>query len=685
MQAVGRPIRTFGANLELVGLLLASIACIVFLTATLAHERVTEIAGLEPRHLLLVALLFGAAALAAGLVWITTRNARRVVARAEEETRSLRARLVLAEAIIKGEPQVLVAWEPGHGLSVMTHTLEGVAGLPPDKAELLRFGSWLEPAGADALKAGLDGLFRSGDPFRLLLRTSAGGHLEADGRAAGARAVLRLRDVAAYKNDLVKVLDQHQQLTRDVTTNRALLDTIPIPAWVKDADGHITWVNHAYVEAVEAKDMAEVLARQVELLDTNQRSTAAKALAKDGRYAKRMPLVIGGERKAHDVVMRGTPPLTTAIALDVSAIEKAQGELDRQITSYDRTLDRVRTGVAIFDRQRRLTFYNDAYQKTWLLDANWLDTKPTSGELLDRLRELSRLPAMADYREWKASVLAPQASGQSYEDWWQLPDGRLVHVTAEHRHDGGIAYLYDDATERIALESRYNELTSVQRETLDSLKEGVAVFATDGRLKLYNTAFAAIWRLSREMLDRQPHIAEVVKQASVLYDDAKVWQRMLRAITAVTDERDTLEGQMVRPDLSVIDFATTPLPDGATLITYADVTASKRYERALEERNEALIAGDKLKNDFIGHVSYELRTPLTNIIGFSELLASPRTGPLIAQAARVPGRYFRLVDDIAVDHRRHPRSRHHRRRRPGAEARPRQRPIDHRRGDPGRA
>src|SRR5262249_14362362 len=60
----------------------------------------------------------------------------------------------------------------------------------------------------------------------------------------------------------------------------------------------------------------------------------------------------------------------------------------------------------------------------------------------------------------------------------------------------------------------------------------------------------------------------------------------------------------------------------------ADVTASKRYERALEERNEALVAADRLKGQFISHVSYELRTPLTNIIGFSELLSNPRTGPL---------------------------------------------------------
>jgi signal transduction histidine kinase len=84
----------------------------------------------------------------------------------------------------------------------------------------------------------------------------------------------------------------------------------------------------------------------------------------------------------------------------------------------------------------------------------------------------------------------------------------------------------------------------------------------------------------------------------------------------------------VRPDNSIIDYAAMPLPDGATLLTFADVTDAKRYERALEERNEALIAADRMKNAFIGHISYEMRTPLTNIIGFSELLANPQFGPL---------------------------------------------------------
>jgi signal transduction histidine kinase len=156
----------------------------------------------------------------------------------------------------------------------------------------------------------------------------------------------------------------------------------------------------------------------------------------------------------------------------------------------------------------------------------------------------------------------------------------------------------------------------------------VAVFATDGRLTIFNSAFAQIWRLSRNTLSEGPHIDEIIAQCSQLYDDKRTWARISRAVTGISDRRQAVDGQMMRPDDSFIDFAVSPLPDGATLMTFVDVSDTKRYEQTLLERNEALEAADRLKNQFISHVSYELRTPLTNIIGFSELLSSPRTGEL---------------------------------------------------------
>jgi len=70
------------------------------------------------------------------------------------------------------------------------------------------------------------------------------------------------------------------------------------------------------------------------------------------------------------------------------------------------------------------------------------------------------------------------------------------------------------------------------------------------------------------------------------------------------------------------------LPDGATLIAWDDVTSSRQAEAALIERAEALEAADRLKSEFVGHVSYQLRTPLTTISGYADFLQNNFAGEL---------------------------------------------------------
>jgi signal transduction histidine kinase len=622
-----------GIRRDLVLILLASLAVVVVLTIVLADGTNFAQRGLAAGDVLATTLLFGAAC--AVLAYGAHRIAatKRALHRTAEEARALRRSLLINDAVISAEPQVLLFWEQGRGLQFITATLTSVPGLPQARHELLHFGAWLEPAAADDLKAGLDNLFTQATPFNLLLRTRAGGHIEADGRSAGTRAVVRLRDLVGQKRELMKILDQHRQLTSDIRSSRALLDALPIPVWLRGQDGRIAWSNRAYVAAVDATSDAQVVERQIELLESRQRTALDEQLQCKGEAAsapvsQRVQLNVGGVRRPHDVVVLPLGEQIATAAFDVAALSRAEAELARLTAANDRTLDRVATGVAIFNRDQKLTFFNEAYAKLCRLDGTWLETGPTNGEILDRLREQSSLPAVVDYRQWKAKLLDIYKAGAEIEDWWHLPDGRMFHVVVENRSDGGVTYLLDDATERFALESRYNALIDVQRETLDSLKEGVAVFGTDGRLKLFNSSFMQIWKFARRTLAEAPHIDEIVRHARTIYDDPATWQGIIGAATALLDERDPIEGQMVRPDHSVIDFAVTPLPDGATLVTFADVTDAKRYERALIERNEALVAADRLKSQFISHVSYELRTPLTNIIGFGELLSTPRTGPL---------------------------------------------------------
>ncbi len=231
----------------------------------------------------------------------------------------LRKNLLTAESIIKAEPQVLVFWEQGQGVRVMVHTLTGVAGLPVRHTDLLKFGAWLDAASSRELKRGLDALFADGRPFSQLLKTGAGGYVEADGRAAGGRAILRLRDVTGRKRDLSRILDQHRLLVRNTQSGRALLNSLPMPVWFRRDDGRIEWVNDAYVRAVEASSESEVRERQIELLEMRQRDVVKAALAKGGAYRERVHIISGGARKAHDVVVL---PLDGATAVPPSTLPR---------------------------------------------------------------------------------------------------------------------------------------------------------------------------------------------------------------------------------------------------------------------------------------------------------------------------------------------------------------------------
>jgi signal transduction histidine kinase len=100
-------------------------------------------------------------------------------------------------------------------------------------------------------------------------------------------------------------------------------------------------------------------------------------------------------------------------------------------------------------------------------------------------------------------------------------------------------------------------------------------------------------------------------------------------------------------------FAAVPLPDGNALFTMVDVTDSTRIEAALRERATALEEADRVKTDFVANMSYELRTPLTSIGGFAEMLAEGYAGKLAPTASEYVSailesvaRLSKLIDDV---------------------------------------
>jgi signal transduction histidine kinase len=439
--------------------------------------------------------------------------------------------------------------------------------------------------------------------------------------------VLRLRDVGGIERELTDLAARHDKLAGDVETMRGVLDSLPAPVWARDTAGRLIFANSAYARAVEAENATDAVARELELLDRSARDQLAGARAAGEAYAGRLPAIVAGARRIFDVVDAPCGTGSAGIAIDRTEAAAMRAELDRMIEAHRRVLDQLATGVAIFNVDRKLAFYNVAFRSLFELDAGFLDQTPTDSAVLDRLRAARKLPEEQDFRLWKQELYEAYRAVEPKEHMWHLPDGRTLRVVTTPNPEGGVTYLYEDVTEGLELHRRYDALIKVQSETLDHLAEAVAVFGSDGRVRLHNPAFQRMWKLSPEALDQHPHIEAVAAWCQALHDEGAVWRNLRTAVTAI-DEREPIVGRIERRDGMLIDMTTMPLPDGATLVTFQDVSDTVNVERALREKNEALEAADEIKLEFVHHVSYELRSPLTNIVGFTHFLGDTAFGTL---------------------------------------------------------
>ncbi|HEX3674785.1 MAG TPA: PAS-domain containing protein [Rhizomicrobium sp.] len=548
----------------------------------------------------------GAVALAAAAgLWAlaeqhAARQLRRLVRNAESRAR---AGVNARDALIGAGREAVLVWGR-----------DGTAPRSYGGAELL-LDSCLAGPDATALSSALDALGEKGAGFALIARDKNGRGIRLRGRAVGGMAAVWLEEEAPA-----------QSLSTDF---RAVLDALPIPVWLRDKTLSLLWGNRAYLAATDMPSEEALISTQT-ALDRSERDLAAAARAEDGPLEAKRFAIMGGQRRAlsftHVPVGDGR---IVGTAVDVTEITSAEARLQQHLDAHSDTLDKLATAVAIFGRDQKLTFHNAAFARLWDLPEKWLETHPSDGEILDRLRETRHLPEQPNYQAWKRQRLALYEKPGEYlpEELWHVPGGQTLRVVAQPHPFGGLTFLYEDVTEKLALESSYNTLIKVQSATLDTLQEGVAVFGPDGRMKLHNAAFAKLWELEPADLAGEPHIARIAKVSVARYGEEAAWEKLVAAVSSGSERRSDW-GEIERNDKSIVSASLAPLPDGATLVTFADVTDRSRIEGALRDRAEALEAADRLKSEFVYQASFLFRDPLNAVVGFADLLHEGHAGSL---------------------------------------------------------
>lgn len=310
---------------------------------------------------------------------------------------------------------------------------------------------------------------------------------------------LRLQLFEADSPDALPPPDGHALagLQRELDGLRMMADHAAVPVWRTAPDGTVTWTNAAYLE----------LARRVVSADAADKTDSwpppalfhelCAAACDDAPVTRRLPLTLHGQAeprwyRCHSVTL-ADGRLCTAVPEDAAV--QAERALDSFVQTLSDTFAHLSAGLAIFDRERRLTLFNPALGDLTGLPVTLLARHPTLAEVLDLLREQRMTPEPKDYKTWRGQLadLERAAESGTYSEVWPLTDGRTFRVTGRPHHNGALAFVFEDITAEMAQTRRFRAEVETGQAVLDSLDEAVAVFSPGGTLTMSNRAYAELW------------------------------------------------------------------------------------------------------------------------------------------------------------------------------------------------
>ncbi|AZI34860.1 putative two-component histidine kinase [Caenibius tardaugens NBRC 16725] len=594
---------------------------------------------LSETALVLIGLLLAAWTLGAGWLMLSARTAMRRAEGGRKAARRMARMIDEAPAIpmlVRADgrieaPQRLAAWL-------------GLEAVPGYLSELDAGDAGIEAGQLAELAEAVRVAQKTATPFRMAVTPRGSrrslamrGYLVDSQVAPGGAALVWVFDFSESEAELAELRAEAAHARDEFVALVGLIEAAPIPMWFRGPDARLRLVNSAYVRAVGASDPGSVIDHQIELIEAVDGLTAAQvadqARVRNKAIARDVSATIDGQRRTQRV---SDMPLgeegVAGYAIDVEELEEQDRALRAFRDAQRSMLDLLSVGVAQFDGKRRLAFANGPFLRIFALKPAMLIDAPDFEQWLAMARDNERLPELRDFPEWRREHVQWFAAGEPREEAWPLRDGTHLRIIAQPMPDGGLVLIAEDQTEHLALSATRDTLLRTRTATFDSLFESLAVFAPDGRMQIWNRRFAADWGLEEEFLDRHPRVEGLLEKIAVHLLQPEQIEAISGVVRAATLDRKQTNGEVALADGRILEFAGVPLPDGNGLLTVLDVTASRKAEEALRERNIALEEADAVKTRFLANMSYEFRTPLTSIGGFAELLESGIAGELSPQA-----------------------------------------------------
>jgi PAS domain S-box-containing protein len=345
---------------------------------------------------------------------------------------------------------------------------------------------------------------------------------------------------------------------------------------------------------------------------------------------------------------------------DVTENKTAEKETKGQKDLLELILASMSDGVVVADKNGKFLLFNPAAEEILGLGA----TDATPDQWADRYgvyhsdgltaygpNELPLARAIRGEATDSVEILVRHAG---------KPDGAFVSITGRPLRDergvlrGGVVVMHDVTVQRHAEQALRQSEERFRLLVSEVMDYGILMLDPEGHIVSWNAGAERIkgYR-SQEIIGR--HFSCFYSK-----EDVAAGKPANELKAAIEKGRFEDEGWRIRKDGSQFwaNVVVTALHDEAGRLrgfakVTRDITEQRRTQELLMRAKEEAERASKFKDQFLSTMSHELRTPLNAVLGFSDLLADERYGPLNDRQQRYVGHIhtggkhlLKLISDI---------------------------------------
>lgn len=340
-----------------------------------------------------------------------------------------------------------------------------------------------------------------------------------------------------------------EKLQTELNDLRAMLDSQGALIWREDDRRRVVWANAAYLRTVERLRVGETAGWPLPQVFPDQLVPGPA----DGTLRRCQLELPDRDEPAWFEVSRESLPGGAAqfMAQRIDRLVNAETSLRTFLQTSTKTFAALPIGLAVFDRRRELVTFNPALLNLTNVPFNMLSDRPTLSAFLDALREHQRIPEPRDYKSWRNEIarLEEGAETGTYQEIWELPDGKSFRVLGRPHPDGAIAFMFEDISAEVSLTRQFRADLDMFQAVLDTLPVGLAVFQADGTLISTNEGYARLWGIDPTPQDQMPSLGEASALWAARCEPSGVWGDIRQFVAHEVDRGPWVEEICTRDGL----------------------------------------------------------------------------------------------------------------------------------------